>query len=148
MIVGFLAFMVVMAVILAFWEIQIEGKNGWAGKAPCWRIEKEWVVKLMGGRPLTGYHFFMTIFLIAFVHLPVFFTVWSWQLEILLFGFYLGMVLIEDFLWFVFNPNFGIKNFKKGKIWWHPKWLGPVPDYYWFTAAIVVLLIYFGRTAI
>jgi hypothetical protein len=146
--IGFLVFMFFLAVILAFWEIQIEGKNGWAAKAPCWRIEKKWVVKLMGGRPLTGYHFFMTIFLVAFVHLPVFFVGWTWRLEILLLGFYLGMILLEDFLWFVLNPHYGLSNFKKGNIWWHKKWLGPVPDYYWFQALIAILLIYFGRVAI
>ena len=46
--------MVFLAFILAFWEIQIEGKDGWAAKAPCWRIEKGWLVKLTGGRPITG----------------------------------------------------------------------------------------------
>lgn len=144
MIVGFLSFMVFMAIILALWEIQIEGKDGWAAKAPCWRIEKGWIVKLMGDRPLTGYHFFMTIFLIAFVHLPIFFISWNWRLESLLIGFYLGMALIEDFLWFVLNPAYGLKNFRRGKIWWHKKWWGPVPDYYWWFVAVAALLIYLG----
>ena len=149
MIIGFLAFMVFLAFILALWEIQIEGKDGWAAKAPCWRIEKGWIVKLvMKGRPITGYHFFMTLFLITMVHLPLFFVSWSWRLESLLIGFYLGMVLLEDFLWFVFNPYYGIKSFRKGKIWWHKKWWGPVPDFYWIFLIIVVLLVYFGRAAI
>jgi hypothetical protein len=73
-IIGYLAFMVLLAFILALWEIQIEGKDGWAAKAPCWRIEKGWLVRLMGGRPITGYHVFMTLFLIAMVHLPLFFV--------------------------------------------------------------------------
>jgi len=147
-IIGFLAFMVLMAFILALWEIQIEGKYGWAAKAPCWRIEKGWLVKLTGGRPLTGYHLFMTLFLIAMVHLPLFFVPWSWRLECLLIGFYLGMVLVEDFLWFAFNPHYGIKSFRKGKIWWHKRWWGPVPDFYWIVLIIIAVLIYFGRTAI
>jgi len=41
------------------------GKDGWAAKSPGWRIEKGWVMKLTGGRPLTGYHVFMTVFLVA-----------------------------------------------------------------------------------
>src|SRR4030042_3144204 len=110
MIIGFLAFMVFMSFILAFWEIQIEGKDGWAAKAPCWRIEKKWLVRLTGGRPLTGYHVFMTLFLVAMVHLPLFFVSWSLRLEGLLIGFYLGMVLVEDFLWFALNPYCGIKR--------------------------------------
>ncbi|OGO00827.1 MAG: hypothetical protein A2Y90_00390, partial [Chloroflexi bacterium RBG_13_52_12] len=121
---------------------------GWAAKTPAWRLEKGWLVKITGGRPITGYHVFMTIFLMAMVHLPLFFVVWSWRLESLLFGFYLGMVLLEDFFWFVFNPYYGIKSFRKGKIWWHKQWWGPVPSLYWILLPIVVLLIYFGRAAI
>jgi len=67
--IGFLVFMVFMSFILALWEIQIEGKDGWAAKSPGWRIEQGWFVKLTGGRPITGYHVFMTLFLIAIVHL-------------------------------------------------------------------------------
>ncbi len=148
MIIGYLAFMIFMALILALWEIQIEGKDGWAAKTASWRIEKGWVLKFTGGRPLTGYHVFMTLFMLGIIHLPLFFTSWSWQLELLLIGFYMGMVLIEDFFWFALNPHYGIKNFRKGKIWWHKTWWGPVPNFYWFMLAAVILLIYFGRTAI
>ena len=148
MFVGLLIFMVFMSVILALWEIQIEGKDGWAGNLPSWRIEKAWILKLTNGRPLTGYHFFMTLFLFAMVHLPLFFVSWSWRLECLLMGFYVGMVFLEDFFWFILNPHYGIKNFRKGKIWWHKRWWGPVPDLYWILIVIVVVLIYFGRTAI
>jgi hypothetical protein len=49
----------------------------------------------------------------------VFCSVENWQLESLLLGFYVGMVFLEDFLWFVLDPYYGIKNFRKGKIWWH-----------------------------
>ncbi len=148
MLIGYLIFMVFMAFILALWEIQIEGKEGWAAKLPAWRIEKGWPTKIMGGRPVTGYHVYMTVFMLAIVHLPLFFVTWSWRLEFLLLGFYNGMVLIEDFLWFVFNPAYGIKNFRKGKIWWHKTWWGPVPSLYWILTIVVVVLIYFGRTAI
>jgi hypothetical protein len=143
----YLAFMVFLAFILALWEIQIEGKDGWAAKAPCWRIRKGWLVKMMG-RPLTGYHVFMTLFMIAIIHLPLLFVPWSWQLECLLIGFYLGMVTVEDFLWFTLNPYYGIKKFRKGKIWWHKRWLGPLPDFYWAFLIIIAVLIYLGRGAI
>ena len=115
MIIGYLAFMIFMALILALWEIQIEGKDGWAAKTASWRIEKGWVLKFTGGRPLTGYHVFMTLFMLGIIHLTLFFTPWSWQLELLLIGFYMGMVLIEDFFWFVLNPHYGIKNFRREK---------------------------------
>jgi hypothetical protein len=140
--------MVLLAFLLASWEIQIEGKDGWASKLPCWRVEKGWLVRVTGGRPITGYHFFMTLFLITMVHLPLFFTRWSWQLESLLLGFYVGMVLLEDFLWFVLNPHYGIKNFHKGGIWWHKQWWGPIPALYWILLVVVIVLIYSGRAAI
>ena len=142
-----LVFMVFMAFILALWEIQIEGKDGWAAALPAWRVHKKWLVKLTGGRPLTGYHVYLTVFLIAFIHLPVFFTSWSWRLEALLLGFYVGMVTIEDFLWFVLNPHYGIKSFRKGKIWWHGNWWGPVPSLYWFLLPLAAVLIFLGRAA-
>jgi hypothetical protein len=148
MIIGLIVFMIFLAFLLALWEIQIEGKDGWAAKLPGWRIERGWFIKLTGGRPITGYHLSMTLFLIALVHLPLFFVPWSWRLECLLLGFYVGMVFLEDFLWFVLNPYYGIKNFRKGKIWWHKPWWGPVPALYWFLFIIVIVLIYFGRTAI
>jgi hypothetical protein len=148
MLIGFLVFMVFLGFLFAQWEIQIEGKDGWAAKLPGWRIKKGWLVRLIGGRPITGYHTFMISFTIAVIHLPLFFVPWSWQLESLLIGFYMGMMLLEDFFWFVLNPHYGIKNFRKGKIWWHKEWWGPVPSLYWIMLVIIVLLIYFGRNAI
>jgi hypothetical protein len=146
--IGFLVFMAFMAFLLALWEIQIEGKDGFAAKLPAWRLEKGRLVRLTGGRPITGYHLYMVLFMIAIVHLPLFLASWSWRLEGLLIGFFIGMLLVEDFLWFVLNPHYGIKNFRKGKIWWHPRWWGPVPDFYWILAAIVAVLVYFGQAAI
>jgi len=148
MLAGFLVFMLFMSTLLALWEIQIEGRDGWAAKTPGWRIEKGWLVRLAGNRPVTGYHLYMTLFLIAMMHLSLFFVPWSWRLESLLMGFYVGMVFLEDFLWFVLNPYYGIKNFRPSKIWWHRTWWGPVPALYWWLLIISVTLVYFGHTAI
>ena len=49
MLIGYLAFMIFVAFVLALWEIQIEGKDGWAANSPGWRIEKGWLVTLAGG---------------------------------------------------------------------------------------------------
>ena len=148
MIVALLGFMVCLSVILALWEIQIEGDDGWAAKLPGWRLEAGWITRLTGGRPLTGYHLYMTLFLISSVHLPAFFTPWSWRLESLLLGFYVGMVLIEDFCWFVLNPHYGIRRFRKGRIWWHKQWWGPVPALYWVLTAIATALLCLGGRAV
>jgi hypothetical protein len=57
-------------------------------------------------------------------------------------------MFLEDFLWFVFNPHYGIKKFRKGEIWWHKTWWGPVPSLYWQMAVITTVLLYFGYPAI
>jgi hypothetical protein len=148
MFAGYLVYMLVMAAILALWEIQIEGKDGWAANLPTRRIEKGWLVKLTGGRPLTGYHLFLALFWIGLIHFPLFFNPWSWRLEFLIVGFGTGMGLAEDFLWFVFNPAYGIKKFRKGQIWWHKTWWGPVPSLYWILLAVTIVLMWFGKPAI
>ena len=58
------------------------------------------------------------------------------------------MLLLEDFFWFVFNPNYGIKRFRPGMIKWHRDWLGPGPSYYWANIAIAVVLIWLGWSVI
>ena len=79
---GFLAFMVFMAFILALWEIQIEGGDGWGGQAPGVAHSKRLADEADGWRSLlTGYHIFMTLFLLGLIHLPLFFTAWTWRLE-------------------------------------------------------------------
>jgi hypothetical protein len=148
MFIGLIVFMLFMAFILALWEIQIEGPHGWAAKSPGWKITQGPLMRITGGVPVTGYYFYMTIFLIALVHLPLFFHAWSWRFESLLLGFYIGMVFLEDFLWFALNPAFGFKNFRKGKIWWHKRWWGPVPAMYWFLAALTVVLFILGIPSI
>jgi hypothetical protein len=50
-------FTLVLAIITALWEIQVEGKEGWAKQLPTFRINV-FFRKLLGGKPLTGYHIF------------------------------------------------------------------------------------------
>ncbi len=144
-IIIFFIFLLTLSAALAFLEIQIEGKNGWASNLPCWRIEKGWFVRYFnGGKPLTGYHLWLDIFELLFLHFPLLFTSWTWRFECLVIGFLLALWQIEDFLWFVFNPHYGLKNFKPEKISWHSRWWGPMPDYYWIYPIIWVPLIYLG----
>jgi len=131
----------VLAVIFALFEIQIEGKDGWAAKLPCWRKEKGLLVKLSGGRPITGYHIIMITFVILMFHFPFLFAEWTLATEFLILGVMFEMFLLEDFLWFVLNPAFGIKRFRKGQIWWHTEWWGPVPSMYYLMLAACVLFI-------
>jgi hypothetical protein len=146
--IGLIGFMLFMAIVLACWEIQIEGKDGWAANSPGWKIKNGWLIRLTGGLPVTGYHVYMAVFIFAIIHLPVFITRWSLRLESLLIGFGIGMLLVEDFFWFVLNPYYGIKSFRKGQIWWHKHWWGPVPALYWVMFVLAALLIWLGKPAI
>ena len=44
--VGYLVWVVLMAIAFAKVEIQIEGAAGWAASLPTWRIEKHWLLDL------------------------------------------------------------------------------------------------------
>ena len=142
MIVSLLFFVLITSTIVALLEIQIEGKNGWANKLPTWRIENRIVSFILGPyHPLTGYHFFLSLLVILFFHFPFFVGLpWSASFELKIFSMFFFFWIIEDFLWFVFNPNFGIGKFKKGEIPWHSRWFLRIPySYYKFFVLSVIL---------
>lgn len=129
-------------------EIAIEGKHGWAADLPTWRLPPtSWVSRLFfSDKPATGYHIWLEILVISVFHLPYLFVMPSWGLELKIIAFFLFFCVVEDFLWFVLNPAFGIKNFRPKKIWWHAKhwWLIAPRDYYVFlTLGIVCYLASF-----
>jgi hypothetical protein len=49
--------------------------------------------------------------------------------------------VLEDFLWFVLNPAFGLRRFRRDAIWWHAEsWWGFMPRDYWIFTPIAVAL--------
>ncbi len=126
----------VLGFFFANLEIQIEGPVGWAGGLPTWRIENHWLLDIFwGGRPMTGYHAWAFSFMALVFHLPVFiFGHWSVRYEARIIGSLMLFWIVEDFLWFVMNPQFGLAKFLPASIPWHKSWCGPVPtDYVTFT---------------
>lgn len=120
-----------LAFVLAYLEVQIEGRDGWAAKLPTWRVTKGWIVRMAGGRPLTGYHLALTAFLLLFFHYPTLWTDWSWAKELTVLSSYLLLVAVWDFLWFVLNPAYGLERYNAKHIWWFRAWLFGFPiDYY------------------
>ena len=141
---GLLLWITVLGLVFAKVEIQIEGPNGWAAGLPTWRIESHPLLRVFwGGRPLTGYHFWVFLFMALAFHLPVFLAgQFSLALEARILGSLMIFWIIEDFLWFVLNPAFGIRRLNRQSVPWHKQWLGPVPlDYVTFLVAGVVLLV-------
>lgn len=142
-------YIVVLAMLYAFWEVQIEGKHGWGEKLPCWRKETWLTEKLCGKNvPLTSYHIGLMAFMIAVFHLVFFFIPWNISAEFFISGLFLEFIILADFFWFAINPHFGLKKFKKSEIWWWKKWLGPVPSWYVYDTIFAAILIYFGYPGI
>ncbi|TAK05639.1 hypothetical protein EPO33_00625 [Patescibacteria group bacterium] len=142
----------VLATVVAGLEIQIEGAHGWAGELPCWRPEgHEWYARLwdaaMGGKPMTGYHVFAFALWNLLFFIPFCFGVkitWSRAAEALMWSHLLAV--LEDFLWFVWNPHYGLGRFAPEHIWWHADWWGPVPsDYPLMLLRVLVLAAFAPR---
>ena len=48
-----------------------------------------------------------------------------------------------DFLWFAFNPAFGLRKFRKEHIWWHAgSWWIFMPKLYWLLLPAGVILYF------
>lgn len=134
-----LIFAFVIASLFALLEIQIEGKDGWAGKLPTWRLKNPFK-KFINWPYITGYHTYFHMLFLSIFQLP-FLLGWpfSFKNELLIFELYFIIVALEDFLWFVFNPRWGIRKFFTQEIPWHSKKVFFFPRNYWI--AITVLLV-------
>lgn len=143
-------FFFITALIFAAGEIEIEGKYGWAEKLPTPYDTTSPLGRfyslIMNKKPLTGYHSFMSFFIFMMFHIHfVFGADWSLVAELEVLAIWLAWTILEDFLWFILNPYYGLKNFRKEKIWWHAKsyWLFSLfPIDYLIGWGLSVLLIY------
>jgi hypothetical protein len=130
----FLLFLFMTALLFALVEIQIEGPNGWASALPTWRVETRWSRWLLGNRTVTGYHLFFHLFVLSLLHLPYALDALDFSLavELRILAFALLFWVLEDFLWFVFNPAFGLRAFRPEYAWWHARdWWWIMPRDYW-----------------
>jgi len=145
MILFIILYLIVLAILHALWELQIEGNyDGWARNLPCWRWNKIWKI-ILGGKPMTGYHWYMLLMFTFLFHSPFLFIPWTIPTECLILGIYIYYWLLEDFLWFILNPLYTLKKFRKGSIEWHKRWILGLPLSYWVGLLIGTILIYLGR---
>lgn len=142
-------FVFLFALVFATFCVNAEGEAGWAGNLPAWRPNPNlWWVKILSfiplmGREVNGFDLFViTFFIMAFLFIPF----WGWThgkalglrdwAELICF--FAIFAVIEDFLWFVINPHYGLEKFSAQFIPWHPNWIGPLPtDYYLGIAASI-----------
>lgn len=132
-----------LSFVMAKLEINIEGQYGWAEKLPTKRLSSNhWISKLVfGGRPATGYHLWLSILIFSLLHTVYLFYPFTWQIELKIVSFFILFWMIEDFLWFVLNSAYGLKNFKPEKIWWHRNnWWGIAPREYFILIPIGITL--------
>ncbi len=136
-------YMIIAAFIHALWEVQIEGCKGWAKCLPTFKINV-FFRKLLGGKPLTGYHLLMLILFQMIFHIPALFINWSFALETVTQGLFIWYFIIEDVAWFIVNPHFTLKRFKKHQIEWHKRWICGLPLSYWVSGTIGAILLLCG----
>jgi hypothetical protein len=140
---SFSIYLFIIAVLLAYFEVQIEGPNGWAGILPTWKIIDPRITWIFGGRPVTGYHVSLNLLLLSFFHWPLLFNKWTFVFEARTLSSFALLATIWDFLWFVINPNFGLSRYNGNNVWWFRHWFLGIPvDYYLgFLMAILIRCI-------
>lgn len=139
-----LLFVLVLSFFFAKLEIAIEGDAGWATSLPTWRIESHWALDwFWGGRAMTGYHAWAFSLVALFFHFPlVFGGTLSWSLEWRALGANMLFWVVEDFLWFVLNPAFGLQRFSKLHVSWHKNWVLGAPVEYWIFMPVGLVLVW------
>jgi hypothetical protein len=130
---GYIAWVLLMALFFAMLEIQIEGGAGWAAQLPTWRIESHWLLDIFwGGRPMTGYHAWAFSFMALVFFAPLAFNGrWTWPDAARALAGLMLFWIAEDFLWFVLNPDFGLARFAPAHVPWHKRWWLGAPIDYW-----------------
>jgi hypothetical protein len=139
--------------LLWFWalglagiEIEIEGGYGWAERMPTWFRKRGRLGRVyglaMGGRPLTGYHVYAFTIPLLLLHLPFVSGVdWSLGAEIATVATYFALAVVWDYLWFVLNPAYTVRRFRKGNVWWFEvPWLWRFPRDYYVSIGLSVVL--------
>lgn len=143
------AWVALLAYCFANVEVQIEGAAGWAAALPTWRVEHHWLLDVFwGGRPMTGYHAWMFPFIALVFHFPAFlFGRWSWRLEARALGCIMQFWIMEDFLWFVLNPAFGLARFTPSHVPWQKHWWWGAPSDYWTFSVVALFLFWWSAAA-
>jgi hypothetical protein len=132
-----------LALCQAWEECQIEGRYGWASKLPCWRIRNKLITFIIG-KELTGYHVAMLLMFGLIFHSIFIFKPWTLGAELIVLALLTLYFVVEDFLFFVLNPYFGIKKFKARYIPWHKNWIKGLPVCYWVGLSLSVVLLTLG----
>ena len=137
-------YLIILALLLAKLELMVEGSRwGWASKLPCWRKTNKFIEFLLG-KELTGYHAWLVTMFFVLFHSPFLFIKWKLNLELIVLGLFPLFWVLEDWFWFLLNDYYGLKNFKKGRIFWHKRWFLGLPTSYWEAIILSSVLLILG----
>lgn len=137
----FFPFILLIALLLALAEIQIEGKFGWARNLPTWRKQLKFLFLKF---ELTGYHLFFFSFIFILFHFRFVFEPITLSGELLTLSAFVFMTVFEDFFWFMFNPAYGPKKYNKENVYWFKSWFLGFPSFYFILLPIAIILLVLG----
>lgn len=137
----FFSLSLMFSTLYSLFEIQIEGKNGWAANLPTWRFKPKFL-SFIFKREITGFHLYGFLSVFILLHFIFVFLPWSLDIQLKIISFFLLSLTLEDFLWFVLNPSYGIKKFNDRSIEWHNQWFLGLPVDYWFLIPIGLTLYF------
>ena len=134
-------FIISYAVLWSWFEVEIEGPNGWAVSLPTGCAFLGW----------TYYHISMNCIVLLTLYNGIQFREFSnttilFANEILFVSEFIVYILIwfvtEDVIWFMINPLFGIHKYRQSEIEWHSKkiWIMGTFIHNWVSLFICVLL--------
>lgn len=121
---------------ISFWEAYAEGRHGGASQQVGWKLK-------VGKYFFTAYHFHLfAITIPLFLFLPLVAFGWSGRLMAIIASGFLVGVVVEDFLWFVINPVWPLRDFNSEKVTWFP-WLkiGKFELPIWYLPFLILAMI-------
>jgi hypothetical protein len=88
-------------------------------------------------------HAWVFPFIAMFFHFPLFFNGhFSWRAGFRVLACIMLFWIVEDFLWFVLNPAYGLARFEAAAIPWHTRWLWFAPVDYWVYSVVLIALLW------
>jgi len=126
-------YIMIYAILFSLLEIEMEGKYGWAENMPTPKFFYSF----------TLYHTIMNIIVILTLTYSLHFN--SKPLEIIFY--IMAWFLIEDTMWFMLNPHYTIKGYKRENIWWQGKqeWYFGMPAQNYIGLAVMVVLAFLNK---
>lgn len=128
-------------ICFAYTEAVLEGPEGWAKDRKVWRF------KIHQRYDYTSYHLvtYYLLFPIIVIGLPLAVAGFSMSLLWLLLASYLIGTILEDFFWFVFNPERPFSKWNPTDTTWYPwfkfgRFYTPVSYIVKFLAGVLILI--------